>query len=154
MKETNFVKSLHFVTKHGIWKHLAHYKVPNNIVRYFIYAIEDPCPTLYVGYTTNLTTRFANHKSTANSRKSNSTGLAKHFKDGCASDNGDKNKSILNVTILDCYDTTREKLRRAKHKDRYCECSECEIAKRLEHRWIARLGSMFGASGLNTKEDG
>ena len=149
MKQTNFIKSLHFGTKHGIWKHLAHDKVPNNIVRYFIYAIDDPCPTLYVGYTTNLVARFANHKSTANSRKSNATGLAKHFKDGCPSDTGDKRKHILNITILDCYDTTEEKLVRASHKNKYCDCTECAIAKTLEQKWISRLGSMFGASGLN-----
>ena len=107
----------------------------------------------HIGYTTNLTARFANHKSTANSKKSNSTGLAKHFKEGCSSDNGDKKKSILNVTILDCYDTTQEKLRRAKHKSKYCECSECQIALKLESRWVARLGSMFGSTGLNSREE-
>ena len=149
MKETNFVRSLHFGTKHGIWKHLSHDRVPVNTLRYWIYTIHDPCPKFYVGYTTNLITRFANHKSTANSRKSNSTGLAKHFKEGCSSDNGDKKKLILNVTILDCYDTTEQKLIRAGHRAKYCDCSECEMAKKLENRWIARLGSMFGTTGLN-----
>ena len=93
--------------------------------------------------------RFANHKSTANSKKSNSTGLAKHFKEGCPSDTGDRSKQILNITILDCYDTTNEKLVRASHKNKYCECKEWSIAKNLEQKWISRIGSMFGASGLN-----
>ena len=69
MKETNFITSLHFGTKHGIWKHLAHDKIPIGIVRYFIYAIDEPCPKMYVGYTNNLTARFANHKSSCNSKK-------------------------------------------------------------------------------------
>ena len=83
------------------------------------------------------------------SRKSNATGLAKHFKDGCPSDTGDKRKHILNITILDCYDTTEDKLVRASHKNKYCDCTECAIAKTLEQKWISRVGSMFGASGLN-----
>ena len=153
MKETNFIKSFHFNTKHGIWKHLAHDKVPRNIVRFWVYAIADPCPKLYVGYTTNILTRFANHKSTANSRSSNSTGLATHFKDGCPNDDGDKKKMMLTVTLLDCYDSTKEKLQIAGHKSKYCNCSECAIAKRLESKWISRLGSMVGSTGLNTKEE-
>ena len=153
MKETNFVTSFQFGTKHGIWKHLAHDKVPNNVVRYWIYAIDDPCPKLYVGYSTNVTARFSTHKSTANSRNSNSTGLAKHFKDGCPNDDFDRKKMMLNVTILDCFDTTEAKLRTAGHKGGYCNCSECGFAKRLEDKWIARLGSMFGESGLNSKEE-
>ena len=60
---------------------------------------------------------------------------------------------MLNVTILDCFDTTEEKLKTAGHKGRYCNCSQCCFAKRLEDKWIARLGSMFGDSGLNTKEE-
>ena len=128
-------------------------QIPSNIVRFWIYAIDDPCPKLYIGYTTNITARFANHKSTANSKTSNSTGLAKHFKEGCSSDDGDKKKDILNLTLLDCYDTTREKLRNAGHKTKYCNCSECEFAKRLEEKWIARLGSLFGATGLNSREE-
>ena len=154
MKETNFVKSFHFGTKHGIWKHLAHDKIPNNVVRYWIYAIDDPCPQLYVGYNTNILGRFATHKNTANSKNSNTTGLAKHFQEGCPNDNNDKRKMMLNITLLDCYDTTREKLRNARHKSKYCDCSECRAARRIEDKWVARLGSMFGNSGLNSKEDG
>ena len=60
---------------------------------------------------------------------------------------------ILNVTILDCYDTTREKLRNAGHKTRYCDCSECGAAKRIESRWISRLGTVFGDTGLNSKDE-
>ena len=153
MKETNFVKSFHFGTKHGIWKHLAHDKIPNNVVRYWIYAIDDPCPKLYVGYTTNILGRFATHKNTANSKNSNTTGLAKHFQQGCPNDDNDKRKFMLNITLLDCYDTTREKLRNAGHKSRYCDCSECRMARRIEDKWVARLGTMFGSSGLNSKED-
>ena len=93
--------------------------------------------------------RFATHKNTANSKNSNSTGLAKHFMEGCPNDDGDKSKKMLNITILDCYDTTREKLRRAGHKSRYCDCSECRVAKRIENKWIGRLGSTHGDTGLN-----
>ena len=73
--------------------------------------------------------------------------------DGCPSDNGDKKKEILNLTILDCVDTTPEKLIQSGHKSKYCECRECLRAKKCEDIWIARLGTMSGTTGLNTKED-
>ena len=60
---------------------------------------------------------------------------------------------MLNITLLDCFDTTREKLRNAGHKSQYCDCSECKGARRIEDKWVARLGTMFGTSGLNSKED-
>ena len=97
--------------------------------------------------------RFANHKSSCNSKNSNSTGLSTHFKEGCPSDIGDKRKLILNFTILDAYDTTVDKLRLAGHKNKYCKCSECTYAKRIEDRWIARLGTAFGNTALNTRDD-
>ena len=156
MKETNFVTSFHFGTKHGIWKHLAHDKVPNDVVRYWIYSIDEPCPKRYVGYTTNLKARFARfstHKSTCNSKNSNTSGLATHFKEGCPNDDGDRKKLILNFTILDFYDSTSRKQQLAGHKTQYCKCSECSRAKRLEDRWIFRLGTMFGDTGLNCKDE-
>ena len=79
--------------------------------------------------------------------------MATHFKDGCPSDDGDRRKLILNCTILDAYDSTIEKQQAAGHKSQYCKCSECCHAKRLEDKWIARLGTMFGDTGLNCKDE-
>ena len=55
------------------------------------------------------------YKSTCNSKKSHSTGLSKHFKDGCPFDPG-KEKETLVVTLIDFYDTKEEKLLAAKHE--------------------------------------
>ena len=60
---------------------------------------------------------------------------------------------MLNFTILDCYDSTAEKQQRAGHQSKYCKCSECSFAKRIEDKWIARLGTMFGDTGLNSKDE-
>ena len=122
-------------------------------MRYWIYSIDEPCPKRYVGYTTYLKGRFSTHKSNCNTKNSNTTGLATHFKEGCPSDDGDRRKLILNFTILDAFDTTLEKQRQAGHTSQYCKCSECSRAKRLEDKWIARLGSMSGDSGLNCKDE-
>ena len=73
--------------------------------------------------------------------------------EGCSSDNGDKKKYILNITILDCYDTTQQKLKREKHNAKYGECPECKIAMKLVSHWIAQLDSMLGSTGLNSREE-
>ena len=46
---------------------------------------------------------------TCNSQKSKSSGLAKHFMDGCPFDIG-KEKTTLVISLIDFYDTTEEKL--------------------------------------------
>ena len=82
-----------------------------------------------------------------------STGLANHFKDGCPFDTG-KEKSTLVFTLIDFYDTTKEKLERAGHvPGPYCQCKECGHLKDLEDRWILKMGTFYGSSGLNSRDD-
>ena len=97
--------------------------------------------------------RWANYKSTCNKENSKSTGLAKHFMDGCPFDKG-KEKPTLRYTLIDYYDTTNEKLRLYGHvPGPKCRCNECDHLKSIEDRWIMRIGSLYGISGLNTRDE-
>ena len=52
------------------------------------------------------------------------------------------------------YDTTKETLRLAGHvPGPKCRCEECGHLKNLEDRWIMRIGSLYGISGLNTRDE-
>ena len=46
-------------------------------------------------------------------------------------------------------DTTSEKLWMASHKKGNCKCLECDQLRRLENKWMMRLGTFHGESGLN-----
>ena len=112
-----------------------------------------PCRKQIVGSTQDPTKRWRNYKSTCNSESSNSTGLASHFMDGCPFDTG-KEKSTLDITLIDYYDTTQENLQKAKHMPGpYCQCKECTNLKHLEDRWILKMGTFYGTSGLNSRDD-
>jgi hypothetical protein len=76
------------------------------------------------------------------------TGLYKHFRDGCPYDDGREKKNIR-ISLIDFIDTTVEKLTRANHKKGNCKCSECDRLRRAENKWIIRLGTFHGDSGLN-----
>ena len=127
--------------------------MPHGIKRWFIYCIEDiPCHKQIVGSTTNPVSRWSTHKSTCNSKKSNSTGLSKHFKEGCPHDIGTQ-KSTLDFTLIDFFDTTEEKLREAEHQPGpKCRCSECEKLKLIEDKWILKLGTFYD-DGLNSRDE-
>ena len=142
MKEKETIYSFHFNKPSKIHGFLAHDKWPDGMIRWFIYAIEDiPCQKQIVGSTTNPLERWRNHKSTCNSKKSSSTGLAKHFKLGCPNDTG-RAKTTLDFTLIDFYDTTMEKLVLAKHEPGVkCQCNECGKLKSLEDFWILKLGT-------------
>ena len=72
---------------------------------------------------------------------------------GCPNDTG-KEKETLNFTLIDYLDTTEEKLQRANHiPGPKCRCNECEKLKTLEDRWILRIGSFYGSSGLNNRDE-
>ena len=157
MNETSTIESYYFGNKFRIHGHLAHDVIPDGKVRWFIYAIQDlPCRKLIVGSTQNPVKRWANHKSTCNQPStSNSTGLAKHFTQGggCPSDSG-RQKETLNFTLVDHYDTTEGKLEAAKHeKGAKCRCEECGKLKDLEDKIILKLGSFYGDSGLNSRDE-
>ena len=154
MLPREFVESYHFGTKIRIHGHLSHDFVPEGDgVRWYIYQIEDvPCHKIYVGSTTSPLLRWANHKATANSEKSKSTGLSKHFIDGgCPNDTG-RNKNTLRFTLVDYLDTSLSKLQLVGHvAGAKCRCSECEALKRLEDRFILKTGSFY-TDGLNAHD--
>ena len=73
--------------------------------------------------------------------------------EGCPNDDG-KNKNTLSFTLVDYYNTTREKLKVAKHEPGpKCRCKQCQNLKDLEDKWILKVGSFFGASGLNIRNE-
>ena len=133
---------------------MAHDKAPIGKVRWFIYSICDlPCNKIIVGSTQDPKLRWANYKSTCNLKKSNATGLCKHFKDGCPNDTG-VDKSTLDFTLINFFDTTREQLIKEKHvSGAKCKCSECEKLKELENSWILKVGSFYGSSGLSSRNE-
>ena len=156
MQETSVIESFYFDKKHRIHGQLAHDKAPQGKIRWYVYAIEDmPCRKLIVGSTSSPTLRWANHKSTCNRRTSKSTGLSKHFMEGsgCPNDLG-KNKETLKVTLIDFFDTTKQRLLNAKHeKGAQCRCRECNALKTIEDKWILKLGTFYGSSGLNERDE-
>ena len=119
-----------------------------------MYSIQDlPCQKIIIGSTQDPVKRWANYKSTCNKENSKSTGLAKHFMDGCPFDKG-KEKPTLRYTLIDYYDTTNERLRLSGHvPGPKCRCNECDHLKSIEDRWIMRIGSLYGISGLNTRDE-
>ena len=154
MVEKTYVESPYFGKKVKVHGHLAHDHIPENKIRWFIYKIRDvPCSKIIVGSTQNPNQRWANYKSCCNKRKSNGTGLSKHFMEGCPNDEGVE-KLTLDITLLDYYDTTNEKLIKSNHeKGPQCRCNECNNLKSLEDKWILKLGSFYGRSGLNTRDE-
>ena len=73
--------------------------------------------------------------------------------EGCPNDSGPQ-KSSLNFTLVDFFDTSNEKLVKAKHeKGPQCRCNECNSLKILEDKWILKLGSFYGETGLNSRDE-
>ena len=111
-----------------------------------------PCHRQIIGSTTDPQARWRTYKSTCNSKNSNSTGLSKHFKEGCPNDNG-KEKTTLDFTLIDYYETTASKLLKANHEPGpKCRCLECNQLKLLEDKWIIKLGTFYG-DGLNSRNE-
>ena len=157
MKETTTIESYHFNTKHKIHGYLAHDWSPQNKIRWYIYVIQDvPCGKVYCGSTQSPVARFSQHRSTCNNphkQRHGGTGLCNHFRQGCPHDDG-REKNNLNITLVDYIDTTLEELARAKHvKGPQCRCVECEKLKNLEDFHIMRLGTVFGRSALNSRDE-
>ena len=135
--------------------HLVHDHVPEGKIRWFVYQIVDiPCEKEIIGSTTNPNLRWANYKSCCNRGKSNGTGLCKHFMEGCPNDKGDVHKKNLSFSLVDFFDTTSEKLRKANHlPGPKCRCKECMKLKEIEDKWILKMGSFYGSSGLNRRDE-
>ena len=73
--------------------------------------------------------------------------------DGCIFDTG-KEKMTLSITLIDYYDTTENKLQKASHvPGPKCRCQECLNLKDLEDKWILKMGSFYGISGLNSRDE-
>ena len=155
MKEKEIIQSFHFGTSSKIHGHLTHdkFSTQDEKLRWYIYCIEDvPCHKQIVGSTTDPPARWRTYKSTCNSRNSNSTGLSKHFKEGCPNDDG-KEKSTLDVTLIDYYDTTLSKLLKANHEPGpKCRCTECGKLKLLEDKWMIKLGTFYD-HGFNSRNE-
>ena len=154
MIEKETFESYYYITKFKIHGHLRHDYIPEGKIRWFIYCVEDiPCKKIIIGSTQNPVKRWSNYKSTCNSKTSKSTGLAKHFMEGCPFDPGQE-KMTLGFNLIDFYDTTGSKLLEAGHvPGPKCRCKECNTLKDLEDRWILKMGSFYGISGLNSRDE-
>ena len=91
----------------------------------------------------------------ANSMTSESSGLAKHFKDGgCPKPNEPgREKENLTVTLVDHLDTTQEEIDAANHTGGVqCKCTICGKLKTLEDKFIVKTGSFY-THGLNSRDE-
>ena len=156
MMETNFVYSHYFKTKFRIHGHLSHDYSITGRRRWYIYLIEDlPCNKAIVGSTTDPYNRWTTHKSNCNKGPCKSTGLAKHFtlNDGCPNDPG-RRKETLNFVLVDFMDVSEEELQQVRHeKGPKCRCSACSRLKDIEDQWILKMGTFYGESGLNERDE-
>ena len=153
MVERSYVQSEYFNgRKFAIHGRNIHLKATDSSpLRWFVYLEEDiPCHLQYIGSTVSMTSRWANTKQRCNKRDSDATGLYKHFRDGCPNDTG-VTKSTIRVSLVDFMDTTIVKLGEAGHRKGNCRCSECDRLRQLENKWILRLGTFYGESGLNER---
>ena len=81
------------------------------------------------------------------------TGLEKHFKKGCSQYKGPALEHVR-ISLLEHFDTSEEKLRASSHlAGPGCRCSECNGLKRMEDKWITRMGSYHSETGLNERDE-
>ena len=63
-------------------------------------------------------------------------------------------KEHIRLTLIDFMNTTVERLQVAGHEPGpKCRCAECMTLKRIEDKWIMRLGTFHGEPGLNTRDE-
>ena len=73
--------------------------------------------------------------------------------EGCPNDPG-RQKENLKMTLIDYWDTTALKLLEAGHeKGAQCRSRECNSLKNIEDKWILQLGTFYGLSGLNERDE-
>jgi hypothetical protein len=141
--------------KFAVHGHLTHLPAGQKTkLRWFIYLLEDTaCRLQYVGSTTDVCSRWSSTKSACNRADSVCTGMYRHFMNGCPQDGG-REKDQLRLTLLDFLDTSEEKLLQCGHQPGpQCKCTECLKLLKTENKWILRLGTFFGNSGLNTRDE-
>ena len=156
MVETSTIYSPYFRRKFAIHGRNVHLPASQkNKLRWFVYCIEDTfCNLIYVGSTTDICKRWASTKKACIDCDSVNTGLYKHFKNGCPAGNRGGELEHLRWTIIDFMETTTDRLSVAGHlAGPRCRCVECQKLKEIEDKWICRLGSFYGDSGLNTRDE-
>ena len=63
-------------------------------------------------------------------------------------------KTTLTLTLVDYIDTSEDTLSRVGHiSGPQCTCSECCRLKRKEDFWILRLGTFYGDTALNFRDE-
>ena len=73
--------------------------------------------------------------------------------EGCQNDLG-PDKMTLDFSLIDFFDTTEEQLTRSNHvQGSKCRCKECQKLKDLEDKWIMKVGSFYGKSALNNRNE-
>ena len=76
--------------------------------------------------------------------------MYKHVKEGCPNDTG-REKDHLRLTMIDYME---EWLIQSEHQPGpQCTCGECLKLLRTENKWILRLVTFHGQSGLNTRDE-
>ena len=156
MVETSTIYSPYFKRKFAIHGNNVHLPASQKSkLRWFVYCVEDTaCNLIYIGSTTDICKRWASTKKACLDGDSVGTGMYKHFKTGCPAGNGGGELPQLRWTILDHVETTLGKLTTAGHiGGPKCRCSECQRLKTVEDKWICRVGSFYGDSGLNTRDE-
>ena len=72
---------------------------------------------------------------------------------GCKNDTG-REKTTLSLTLIDYITTSEDTLSKVGHiSGPQCTCSECWRLKRKEDFWILRLGTFYGDTGLNFRDE-
>ena len=148
--------------KHSIAGHNVHLPATQKIkTRWFIYLEECEHPEgiyQYVGSTDSMTHRWANTKSKCKSMSRDEgvkpgTGLEKHIKNGCFQFKWQELNTVK-VSLLEQFNTTEEKLRAASHvAGAGCQCSQCLQLKKMEDKWICRMGTYHGEFGMNERDE-
>ena len=122
--ESRTVLSSHFKVKHNIAGHNVHLPASQKVkTKWFVYLEQCQHPEgtyQYVGSTDSMTHRWANTKSKCKLIASDSsakpgTGLEKHISKGCSEYIGPEMKNVT-VSLLEQFNTSDEKLKRANHK--------------------------------------
>ena len=127
LQQVNFVTSRYDGTRHYI-KQRIDCNTPNVI--YYIYC-DCQSPSDYVGSTKNMKHRWSKHKGDIRSGKWTACGLTRHFGEN-HKNNIEEAISKLKVVLV-------------------ASCEEEEQLKRLEDRWMLKMGTIF--TGLNSHNE-
>ena len=156
MTETSTIESFYFNRRFAIHGRNIHLPASQKKkYTWFVYVVRDEaCGLVYVGSTVDVCSRWAQTKKACLDGNNTNTGLYKHFSDGCPAHAAGGNLGHLRWTLVDHIVVTPEQLVIVGHQGGpKCRCSECLRLKKQEDKWICRLGSFYGNSGLNTRDE-